>query len=387
LLIYLVVFLSALAFSLAFTPLIRHLAVRLGAIVMPHDRKVHEKPTPTLGGIAIFLAVLFSLLVGKIVVSLVSPEHFPRGIREALSSPEFLGILLSSLIILVLGIIDDLREISPFRKLIGQIIAVLVLISFGVEIRSISFIRGDLIDLSGSPLASITLTILWMVAFINFINLIDGLDGLAAGVTCISAVAFFVYGTQVGMDQSVIQAMVIATVVGGACLGFLFYNFNPASIFMGDAGAMFIGFILGAISIQGILKRAAVATLFTPLIIFAIPILDTGLAILRRIRLRRPIHHADKEHIHHRLLYLGHSQKQAVLLIYLWTALLTGIALTLEFARSKELFFILMVVIFLSLVVIVFPKMIRARREEEYQHDLAEESGLASGSTRSDEGR
>ena len=261
--IYLITFGIALLLVLFLTPLNRLLSEKVGAIVMPHDRKVHERPTPTMGGIAIFLGVLLALLVCKIIVATVDAD-FPRGLREALSSQELLGILLSSFLILMLGVWDDLRELSPLAKLTGQMIAVLVMISFGVEIRSISFIRGDFIDLSGSPAASILLTLVWMIAFINFINLIDGLDGLAAGVVCISSAAFFVYGTQVGQDQSVLQAMIISAALGGACLGFLYHNFNPASIFMGDSGAMFLGFMLGALSIQGILKRAAVATVFPP---------------------------------------------------------------------------------------------------------------------------
>jgi UDP-GlcNAc:undecaprenyl-phosphate GlcNAc-1-phosphate transferase len=375
-LIYLITFVIALILALFLTPLNRLFSRKVGAIVMPHDRKIHERPTPTMGGIAMFVAVLLSLLACKILVATME-AGVPRGLREALSSLELLGILLSSFLILLLGVWDDLRELSPLAKLTGQVVAVLVMISFGVEIRSISFIRGSFIDLSGSPAASIFLTLVWMVAFINFINLIDGLDGLAAGVACISAAAFFIYGTQVGADQSVLQAMVISAAIGGATLGFLYHNFNPASIFMGDSGAMFLGFILGAMSIQGILKRAAVATVFPPLIILAIPIADTGLAILRRMRGHQPVHHADKEHIHHRLLYLGHTQKQAVLLIYLWTGLLTAVALTLEFASSKRLVFILLVITLASFLLSVIPRFLKARHEDDYVRDLAEESGLA----------
>ena len=376
-LVYAVTFATALVLALIFTPLNRRFSQRVGAVVMPHDRKVHEKPTTTMGGIAMYLAVLLALLACKILVSALDPAGLPRGISEALSSQELLGILLASLIILLLGIWDDLRELSPLAKLTGQVAAVLVMASFGVEIRSISYIRGDLVDLSGSPAASILLTLVWMVAFINFINLIDGLDGLAAGVSCISAAAFFIYGTQVGQDQAVLQAMVISAALGGATLGFLYYNFNPASIFMGDSGAMFLGFILGAVSIQGILKRAAVATVFPPLIILAIPIADTGLAIIRRVRGHLPVHHADKEHIHHRLLYLGHSHRRAVMLIYLWTILLTAVALVLEFASSKKLFLALLLVTIGSFFLSIFPRFLKARREEDYIRDMEEESGRA----------
>lgn len=372
--IYALAFGLSLVLSLALTPLAKKLACRVGAIVMPHDRKVHERPTPTLGGLAIFASVALSVLACLVFMKLFH-RGYPRGMWEALWAPETLGIFVSSLMILALGAWDDLRELSPLTKLAGQVVAVLTMISFGVEIRSLSFIRGNTYDFSGSPLASLLLTLLWMVAFINIINLIDGLDGLAAGVVFISSVAYFIYGSLAERGLSLLQAMLMAAAVSGSTLGFLAYNFNPASIFMGDSGALFLGFIMGAISIQGILKRAAVATLFPPLIILAIPIIDTGLAILRRLRSRRPIHHADKEHLHHRLLYLGHSQKQAVLLIYLWTALLTGVALSLEFSSSKLLFLILLLVTLSSLLLSVLPRFLRARRQEDYLLDLEEEAG------------
>jgi UDP-GlcNAc:undecaprenyl-phosphate GlcNAc-1-phosphate transferase len=376
--IYFLAFGVSLAMSLALTPLVRRLAYRVGAVVMPHDRKVHERPTPTMGGLAIFLAVTLSVLACMLALKALR-WGFPRGMWQALCTPETLGIFVSSLMILALGAWDDLRELSPMTKLVGQVVAVLTMISFGVEIRSVSFIRGSTIDLSGSPLASLLLTLLWMVAFINIINLIDGLDGLAAGVVLISSLAFLAYGSLSEQGQSLLQAMLIAAALGGATLGFLFYNFNPASIFMGDSGALFLGFTLGALSIQGILKRAAVATLFPPLIILAVPIADTVLAIVRRMRGRRPVHHADKEHIHHRLLYLGHSQKQAVLLIYLWTGLLTAVALTLEFSSSKLIFLLLLLITTASLLLSVLPRFLKARRQEDYLRDLAEEEGLSAG--------
>ncbi len=371
--VYALAFGMSLALSLALTPLARKLACRWGAIVMPHDRKVHERPTPTLGGLAIFASFALAVLACLAFMKL-SDRGFPRGMWEALWTPETLGIFVSSLMILALGAWDDLRELSPLTKLAGQIVAVLTMISFGVEIRSVSFIRGSTYDLSGSPLASLLLTLLWMVAFINIINLIDGLDGLAAGVVFISSVAYLIYGSLAERGLSLLQAMLLAASVSGSTLGFLAYNFNPASIFMGDSGALFLGFIMGAVSIQGILKRAAVATLLTPIIILLVPIIDTGMAIYRRLRSRRPVHHADKEHLHHRLLYLGHSQRQAVLLIYLWTVLLTGVALSLEFSSSKLLFLTLLLLTLASLLLIVFPRFIRARRQEEYLRDLEEEA-------------
>jgi UDP-GlcNAc:undecaprenyl-phosphate GlcNAc-1-phosphate transferase len=317
--------------------------------------------------VAIFMAVLLSLLLCKILLSFTTWIPSPQGMTVALSSYQLLGIILASSFIAVLGSIDDMRHLSPWVKLTGQVMAALVLVSFGVEISTVALPRGNVVDLTASPILSILLTIIWMVAFTNIINLIDGLDGLAAGISLITAAAFFFYGTRVGADSNTLQAMIISATVAGACLGFLRYNFNPASIFMGDSGSMFLGFLLGAISIQGILKRTAVATLFTPIIILAVPILDTGLAILRRARNGRPFHHADKEHIHHRLLYIGHSQRQAVLIIYLWSALLTGIALSLQFVTSRTVVYILLAIALVSFIVTTLPRIIIGGRMIEQE--------------------
>jgi len=373
-LIYVLAFGVSLALVLLLTPLARRLAIWLGAIDMPHDRKVHENPTPTLGGVAILLAVIISLLLCKVLATYSSALAKPLGMVDALSSYQLLGIILAATFIAVLGAVDDMRHLSPWMKLAGQVMAALVLVSFGVEISTIALPRGNVIDLTASPILSILLTIVWMVAFTNIINLIDGLDGLAAGIAFISAVAFFFYGSRVGADPNTLQAMVISAAVGGACLGFLRYNFNPANIFMGDSGAQFLGFILGAISIQGILKRTAVATLFTPIIILAVPIIDTGLAILRRARKGRPFHYADKEHIHHRLLYIGHTQRQAVLIIYLWTAVLTGIALSLEFVASKTVVLILLAVGLVIFIATTLPRIVIGGRELEMEEEEAEKT-------------
>lgn len=377
--IYLLAFAVSLVLVLVFTPFARRLAVWLGAVDMPHDRKVHENPTPSLGGVAILLSVIVSLLLCKVLVSYFSTLARPQGMVDALSSYQLLGIILASTFIAVMGAVDDMRHLSPWMKLAGQVMGALVLVSFGVEISSIALPRGNVLDLAASPILSILLTIIWMVAFTNIINLIDGLDGLAAGIAFISAVAFFFYGSRVGGDPNTLQAMVISAAVGGACLGFLRYNFNPASIFMGDSGAQFLGFILGAISIQGILKRTAVATMFTPIIILAVPIIDTGLAILRRARKGRPFHYADKEHIHHRLLYIGHSQRQAVMIIYLWTAVLTGIALALEFVASKTVVLLLLAVGFLVFLATTLPRIVIGGRELEKEEE-AEVGEIGGGS-------
>lgn len=377
--IYLLAFLIALAVVLLATPPVKKLAEWLGAIDKPQDRKIHENPTPTLGGIAIFLGVLVAVLVVKLLTAYTHWSSAPDGIRQALSAREFLGILVASTMILIMGMVDDLRRLSPWTKLGGQVIATLTLIAFGVNIGTISFRAGNTIDLAGSPILSILLTLLWIVFFTNVINLIDGLDGLAAGISAIAAGAFFFYGTQVGLDQSIVQAMLIAAAVGGATLGFLRYNFNPAKIFMGDCGAQFLGFILGAISIQGILKRTAVVSLFTPLIILAIPVGDTLLAIVRRARAHQPFHQPDKNHIHHRLLQIGHSQRQAVLLIYFWTALFTVIALAREFVRSRTIIYVLLAVAFASFLVTILPRLAREQDGNEGREDEVKNTEIAEG--------
>ncbi|MEJ5187306.1 MAG: MraY family glycosyltransferase [Candidatus Geothermincolales bacterium] len=370
--IFLLVAACALVLCLLLTPLVRRLAVRVGAVDVPHDRKVHEEPTPTLGGVAIMLSVIVAVLVGRALVA-----AFPRlGSEEmdaAYSSLQLLGILLSASLMAIVGVIDDIFHLSPWKKLAGQVLSSLVLISFGVEINTLTFIRGTVIDLSGSPVLSIFLTVVWLLVFTNIINLIDGLDGLAAGVCLITSLAFFSYGLNVGRDVNILHAMLVSAAVAGSCLGFLRYNFNPAKIFMGDTGSMFLGFILGAVGIQGILKRTAIATLFTPVIILAIPVLDTGLAVLRRARAGKPFHHADKEHIHHRLLNIGHSHRQAVLIIYLWTALLTGVALSLEFMDSKKPVYILLAVILVSFFVITLPRIWKGERVYDDDVDILED--------------
>lgn len=379
--IYPLIFGVSLLLAFLLTPTARRWAVKLGAVDMPHDRKVHENPTPTLGGLAILVAVVFSILAGKVLARVFPSLARPVGMSDALSSYQLLGIIVAASLVAVLGAVDDMRRLSPWMKLAGQVAASLVLISFGVEINTVALPRGNVLDLSASPLLSILLTVIWMVAFTNIINLIDGLDGLAAGVCTISAAAFFFYGTRIGGDPNTLQATLVSAAVAGACLGFLRHNFHPASIFMGDSGAMFLGFILGAVSIQGILKRTAVATLFTPLIILAVPIADTSLAILRRARRGKPFHYADKEHIHHRLLYIGHSQRQAVLIIYLWTALLTGIALSLEFVASRALVFAFLGVGVVSLLATTLPRIVVGGRELEREEELGGADGAGQGPT------
>jgi UDP-GlcNAc:undecaprenyl-phosphate GlcNAc-1-phosphate transferase len=216
-------------------------------------------------------------------------------------------------VIFVVGIIDDVKGTRPGIKFTGQLFAAALPIAAGLRIDFIGNpIEGGLVDIG---LLGIPLTLLWIVGFTNVINLIDGLDGLAAGVTAIASISFLVLAAQ--MNELV--AAMLAAVLIGSCLGFLRYNFNPASIIMGDSGAMFLGFALATMSLHGVMKSVAAITLAVPLLIIGVPVFDAASAIIRRTRHGRPIQEADNGHIHHRLLHRGFNQRQTVLIIYVWS--------------------------------------------------------------------
>jgi UDP-GlcNAc:undecaprenyl-phosphate GlcNAc-1-phosphate transferase len=293
------------------------------------------------------------------------------------------GIVIGATVILVFGAVDDIHGLSPLAKLFGQILAAGILVVMGVQIQNLHIPGGGVLSLS--PELSVVVSLIWIVAFMNIINLIDGLDGLAAGITCITAFSMFIYATQTGVGGAFVDAALISIVMAGATLGFLRYNFNPASIFMGDSGSMLLGFLLGAVTIQGVLKSIAAAALIVPLMALAIPILDTGMAIARRLRKGISITHADKEHIHHRLLNMGHSQRQAVLLIYFWTALLCGTSLALKFMANNKFLWITLALAIGGFALTALPPIIRgdngrggkhrARRKSEVPGSIPVESG------------
>jgi UDP-GlcNAc:undecaprenyl-phosphate GlcNAc-1-phosphate transferase len=341
---YFIAFGVTLISVLLLTPVARLLARRFNAVDVPEDRKVHEKPTPTLGGVAIYASMMIGIGVYLVI------SHHPL-------SSDLLGIILGATIILIFGAIDDVRTLGPLVKLFGQIMAAGVLVIMGVQIQNLHIPGAGVVPLS--PELSVIISLLWVVAFINIINLIDGLDGLAAGITCIAAGSMFYYATQTGVGGTYVDAALISIVLAGATFGFLRYNFNPASIFMGDSGSMLLGFLLGAITIQGVLKSIAAAALLIPLLALAIPILDTGMAIVRRAFRGQPITHADKEHIHHRLLNLGHSQRQAVLLLYFWTALLCGSSLAVKFMATNKVLWVTLALAIGGFALTGLPRLLR----------------------------
>lgn len=290
--------------SYVLTPYIKTLAFKIGAIDKPDNRKVHKKIMPRLGGLAIYIA-------------------FMAGVISSLELTwDIAGILIGGTVIVIVGILDDKYQLPAKVKLLGQIAAALVLVLFDIRIEWINNPLGGYFYLD--KIISIPLTVFWVISFTNVVNLIDGLDGLAAGVSAIASVTVILVAVQMGY----FHIAVLTAALAGGIIGFIRYNFNPATIFMGDTGSMFIGYMLAAVSVYGAVKTAATIALIVPAIALGLPIMDTAFAIMRRYTNGRPIFQPDKGHLHHRLLAMGMNQKQAVLLMYGISAVL-GIAAVL----------------------------------------------------------
>lgn len=300
---YFVPFLIALIVAYVLTPGVKKLAIKVGAVDKPNARKVHTHAIPRLGGLAIYVGFMAA------VIFCVPVRH------------ELLGLLLGCTAIVALGIWDDICNIPAKVKLVGQIVAACIPIAFGIQIEWLTNPFGTLIVLP--ELVAIPVTIFWIIGFTNTVNLIDGLDGLAAGVSFIASVSMFLLAYT--MNQY-LPAMIIVA-MAGAALGFLQYNFNPAKIFMGDTGSMLLGYTMAVAAVLGLVKTAATIALVVPLIALGLPILDTLFAIIRRKMSGVPIFQPDKGHLHHRLLALGMSQKQAVLIMYFVSIVLGIVAL------------------------------------------------------------
>ncbi len=296
-------FLLAMLVSYILTPYIKKLAFQIGAVDRPNKRKVHNRIMPRLGGLAIYIAFM--------VGALASMEL----------TWDLVGILIGCTVITIVGILDDKYQLPAKVKLLGQIVAACVLVAFDIRIEWINNPWGGYYYLD---LLAIPVTIFWVISFTNVVNLIDGLDGLAAGVSAIASITVILVAIQMGY----FDVAVLTAALAGGIIGFIRYNFNPATIFMGDTGSMFIGYMLAAISVYGAVKTATTVALIVPAIALGLPILDTAFAILRRYSNGRPIFQPDKGHLHHRLLAMGLDQKQAVLLMYAITAVL-GIAAVL----------------------------------------------------------
>src|SRR5688572_28371173 len=313
---YAVVFSVAAAVTFALTPAVTRLSTRWGAVVKPDERRIHVHPTPTLGGIAMLIALLVAMTVA----------YFIPGFGPVFESSEPFGLALAAVVILAIGMLDDLREVSAPAKVAGQVFAASILGLAGVVMFYFRVPFADFYVLS--PDLGFLLTVVWVVAIANAVNLIDGLDGLAAGVVAIAAGAFFVYSyrlSDVGLLTSDNMAPLIVAITCGVCVGFLPHNFHPAKIFMGDSGSLLLGLLLAA-STMVVGGRTAdqfsgqtfffFAPLFIPFIILGVPIIDTVFAVLRRAIRRVGVAEADKEHLHHRLMRLGHGQVRSVLILW-----------------------------------------------------------------------
>ena len=341
-------FILALAISFACTPAVRMLAIKIKAVDVPKDnRRMHKVPIPRMGGLAIFAGFLVSVLF-----------FVPLG-------TEFRSILIGALILVVLGIIDDIVALKPKTKFAGQIIAALIPALSGVSIHGIvnPFVPGQYSTLG---IFSIPLTVIWIVGITNAVNFIDGLDGLACGVSAIATVTMFIIAVLFG--ETYIALMMAA--LAGACLGFLPYNMNPAKIFMGDTGSMFLGYTLATVSIQGLFKFYAVISFAVPFILLGLPIFDTGFAIVRRLLKGQSPLQADRGHVHHRLIDLGFDQKQSVAILYAFSALMGLTAVILARTNESKLIILaiaMLVCFFLAMSLMSFEKHHRAEEQAQLE--------------------
>ncbi len=339
----------ALAVSFLASPIVKTFAYKVGAVDVPKDnRRMHHVPIPRLGGLAIFLGFIVSILL------------------FAEMTDQFRSILLGSVIIVVLGVVDDVTPLPAKLKFLIQIAAALIPALNGVVIHVLS--NPNL--LSENPywdmgVLSIPITVLWIVAITNAVNLIDGLDGLAIGVSAISATTVLV----ISLLVSEVQVAVVMAALVGACVGFMPYNINPAKMFMGDTGATFLGYILACMSVEGLFKSWAIISFAVPFLILGLPIFDTAFAFIRRIAHGQSPMQADRSHIHHRLIDMGLNQKQAVATLYVISAILglSAVVLTTSGELRAMIFFVSLCVVAAVAARAVFPKEVREELHEEME--------------------
>jgi UDP-GlcNAc:undecaprenyl-phosphate/decaprenyl-phosphate GlcNAc-1-phosphate transferase len=305
-------FALALVLVLLLTPAAGGMARLLGAVDTPERRRLNRLPVPRLGGLALFLGILVPSLA-----------FLPM-------SDETRGLLLGASVATAVGALDDARGLLWWQKLGGQVVAAVIPVGFGIWVDRFTFPFLGIHELPawvGMPA-----TVLWIVLLMNMVNFLDGMDGLAAGVCAIAGSTFAIIALSLGKPD----AAVVAAIVAGACFGFLRHNFYPARIFMGDSGALLLGFVLATVAVQGLLKTAATVALFFPLFVLAVPILDTTFVVLRRLKHGEKVYGADQAHLHHRFLRRGFSQRRATLTMYAWCLTLAAAALATRFVPFRE---------------------------------------------------
>jgi UDP-GlcNAc:undecaprenyl-phosphate GlcNAc-1-phosphate transferase len=305
-------FLCAFVVATVLTPQAARLARRLGAVDPVRDRGLAREAMPLLGGLAILAGVLIA------------------GALFAPATTAVRGILAGAALITLVGALDDVVELHPGVKLLGQVAAAGVAVAAGVTVNNITLPFVGAVAFA-EPIGA-TLTILGLVAVMNVVNFSDGADGLAAGVCAISAAAFAV----IAFDLGRAAAGILAAATCGAALGFLVHNYHPASVFMGDAGSNLLGFLLGAIAVEGSVKTNALIALFVPLVVLAVPFMDTGFVVAKRLKYRRPVYRADANHFHHRFARIGFSQRRTVAYLWAWTFTMAGLAVALRFVPYSD---------------------------------------------------
>jgi UDP-GlcNAc:undecaprenyl-phosphate GlcNAc-1-phosphate transferase len=326
---YLFAFIASLGFSFVLTRLVRNRAQARGWVSPPNSSQhIHQGAIPRLGGVAIYITCI------AVVVLSLGFAHW-RGVQFDFSRPALLCILLSATLVFALGLLDDLRSLTPYVKFAVQIVAALLLYAGGLRIGVLPILFGH----HALGLISIPLTVLWVIGITNAFNLIDGLDGLAAGSALFSTLTVFV----VGLVHGNVLVALLSIVLAGATAGFLRFNFNPATIFLGDCGSLFIGFMLSALALAGAEKSSTVVAVAIPVVSFGLPILDTGISVVRRFLSGKALFVADREHIHHRLLRRGFSQRQVVIILYAVSAVFGLLSLFLLYPGGATVGMVLFV--------------------------------------------
>jgi UDP-GlcNAc:undecaprenyl-phosphate/decaprenyl-phosphate GlcNAc-1-phosphate transferase len=314
-------FLVALAVTAVLTPLTMKLARAVGAIDEPRARGLSDKATPLLGGLAIFGGTLVATLA-----------WLPAGYGK---SPHlWYGVLIGAAVIVIVGALDDRFDLHPAAKFAGQILAAVIVVHYGVAVKAITlpFIGKLHFPNAGVTNAGPILTVVGLVFLMNVVNFSDGVDGLAAGVCAIIAAAMAVIAFDLGREQP----GVLAAITAGAALGFLVFNFPPASSFMGDSGSNLLGLLMGVVIVEAAVKTTAVVSFVLPLILLAVPFLDTTFVVLKRLKYKQPVYRPDSEHFHHRMARIGFSRRRTIAFLYAWTLLLAGVALALRFVPYSD---------------------------------------------------
>jgi len=342
-LIYIVAFAVSFAMSLLTTPLSKKISIKLGAIDYPKKRGLHKEPIPRMGGVAIVFGFFVSMFV-------LMP------FLEELKTVQFFGFLVGASIIVVLGMLDDIYNLNSKIKLAVQIAAALVVVYTGTRIEMVMWPFTTYLETFSAPL-----TAFWIIGVTNAVNLIDGVDGLAAGVSSICSIFLMILCILTGSPLAVVFTAALA----GSCLGFLPRNFNPAELYMGDTGATFLGFVLGVSSIMGLFKSYTLLAVVVAVLVMALPILDTTFAMLRRAINRKPIMSADRGHLHHRLIDMGYSQKQAVLILYVISIITGTLAILIALRDPLATFVAGLFLVVLSLMVYVYRKRLTDKEEQD----------------------